>query len=64
MSQNYEKPLIIPLNSDESEVGMGLCANGSANPIDDCGNGASAPGKKCRAGGSAGTQCQAGTSPI
>lgn len=63
MSQNYEKPLIIPLNSDESEVGMGLCANGSANLTDNCESGASAPAKHCKDGGSAGGVCQAGTSP-
>ena len=63
MSQPYEKPLIIPFNSDESEVGMGVCALGSANPTGDCNNGTSAPAKKCRVGGTAGAQCQNGTSP-
>jgi hypothetical protein len=63
MCQKYEKPLIIPFSSDDSEVGIGLCANGSANPTSNCENGASAPARHCRDGGSAGGQCQVGTSP-
>jgi hypothetical protein len=45
MCQKYEKPLIIPFSSDDSEVGIGLCANGSANPTSNCENGASAPAR-------------------
>ncbi len=63
MSQQYEQPLIIPFSSDDREVGMGLCASGSANPTDNCQNGASAPAKHCRDGGSPGGNCQAGTAP-
>ncbi len=60
MSLKYEKPKIIPFNSDRGETGMGICNNGTAESGGNCTWGGTAS-LKCNTGGNASGWCQSGT---
>ena len=56
MSLKYEKPLIIPFNSDRDETGLGSCSPGGTFTTAKCQSGNEA-GVKCQTGGSAEGSC-------
>lgn len=58
MSQKYEKPVIIPFNSDGDDVGLGAvtCAAGTGFSLGNCAPGGAAS-NQCKAGSLAGGNC-------
>lgn len=62
MPLKYEKPMIIPFNS-EGQTGMGRCSNGTSELGGNCSTGVT-PSGKCSLGTSAtSSNCQDGTTP-
>ena len=59
MTFKYNKPELIPLNSENDKVVSGVCQNGSTGS-GNCQDGGTAAGKRCRSGGTPGYRCRVG----
>ncbi len=55
MSLKYEKPLIVPFNTDEDETGLGLCESGQVF---------SQTGRCQATGNAAAGGCKGGNNPV
>ena len=64
MTAKYEKPLIIPFDTDKDDTGMGACApTGSAFITGHCNPMGTSAGKNCKNGGIADQNCISGSGP-
>ena len=64
MSMKYEKPLVIPLNPEGDETGLGVCSPvGSGFSTGQCNPFGNTAGKNCADGTGPSLNCVTGTSP-